>query len=267
MQPWPNILKRIPSTASVLSSQKGTADVPLAFVTGASGAIGQAIAVTLAQKGYSLVLHYNRNKEGALKTAERAVLAGGSEPVLIQGDLTEPESLRDISEKVRGTPDVIVHNSGKSYTGLVQDFGQKDLEQALQLGLIAPYQITNAFLPGMLSRKSGKIIVISSVWGLTGASCEVLYSMIKGGLNSYVKALAKELGPSGIQVNGVAPGLISTAMNDGLTQEESAALVEDIPAGRPGTPEEVAEAVSYLASPGAAYVSGHILSVNGAWHC
>ncbi|WP_026689837.1 elongation factor P 5-aminopentanone reductase [Alteribacter aurantiacus] len=241
--------------------------MPVAFVTGASGTIGQSIAVSLAQKGYSLILHYNNNKEAVLETSNRILTASGEEPNIVQGDLSDPTSVSELCDKIKVVPDVLVHNSGKSYTGLVQDFQQTDLEGALQLGLIAPYQITNHFLPDMIKRKSGKIIVISSVWGLTGASCEVLYSMVKGGLNAYVKALAKELGPSGIQVNAVAPGFIQSNMNNVFSNEEIEEVVSDIPAGRPGTPEEVAEAVCYLASPFASYVSGQILSVNGAWYC
>ncbi|TMW73269.1 elongation factor P 5-aminopentanone reductase [Alteribacter natronophilus] len=240
---------------------------PTALITGASGSIGRAAALRLGADGYRLVLHYNRNLEAVRELLVSLEKAGCTDVHTIQADLAAAGGVQRLISGTGGEVDVLVHNSGKSYTGLVQDFTAGDTEQAFRLGLGAPYEITNGLLPGMLAKKKGKIIVISSIWGLTGASCEVLYSMIKGGLNAYVKALAKELGPSGIQVNAVAPGLIDTPMNEHMNDAEREALLEEIPAGRPGTPEDVAEAVAYLASPASDYVSGQILSVNGAWHC
>ncbi|PYZ98075.1 3-oxoacyl-ACP reductase [Alteribacter lacisalsi] len=238
-----------------------------ALITGASGEIGRAAALRLARDGYRLVLHYNENKSGIDQLVSQLERSGCTEPLTVQADLVSPGGPAKVIAAAQDPVDVIIHNSGKSYTGLVQDFSPEQVSDALRLGLSAPYEITNALLPGMLHQKKGKIIVISSIWGLTGASCEVLYSMIKGGLNAYVKALAKELGPSGIQVNAVAPGLVDTSINSHLSRDEASELAAEIPAGRPGTPEEIAEAVSFLASPGASYISGQVLSVNGAWYC
>ncbi|WP_096435347.1 elongation factor P 5-aminopentanone reductase [Alteribacter populi] len=238
-----------------------------ALITGASGEIGRAIALKLAKDGFSLVLHYHQNDTAAQSIAQQINKLYDQKPVLVQADMRSPHAVEKLAGAITNPLDVIVHNSGRSYTGLVQDFSQEELQEATQLGLITPYRLTNAFLPGMIEKKSGKVIVISSIWGLTGASCEVLYSMIKGGLNAYVKALAKELAPSGIQVNGIAPGIIETKMNQHLQQEERDAIAEDIPAGRFGKPAEIAEAVSFLTSPETSYINGQILSVNGAWHC
>jgi 3-oxoacyl-[acyl-carrier protein] reductase len=136
----------------------------------------------------------------------------------------------------------------------------------VQLHVTSPFLLTKYLLPKMISRKRGKILVISSVWGLAGASTEVLYSTVKGALNSFVKALAKEVAPSGISVNGIAPGAVSTKMLDHLTVEEKIALAEEIPMGRFARPEEIADLTVFLASDKAAYINGEIISINGAWY-
>lgn len=137
----------------------------------------------------------------------------------------------------------------------------------VQLHVSSPFLLTRNLLPAMVSRKAGAIVAISSIWGEAGASCEVLYSMTKGAQNSFVKALAKELAPSGIRVNAVSPGAVKTNMMAGFSKEEEEMIAEDIPMGRLAKPGEVADAVQFLLSEKASYITGQILSVNGGWHC
>ncbi|MCD8511639.1 MAG: SDR family oxidoreductase [Bacillus sp. (in: Bacteria)] len=239
----------------------------LAFITGASGGIGGAIAERLAMDGFHLILHYNRNKERAEALAKNIIERHKVDCQLFHGDFAKTAETVTRINHLAVKPDVLVLNSGTSPVGLFTDMGQKQLEEELAVGVTTPLLIAQSFLPDMVRKKCGKIIVISSIWGLSGASCEVVYSTIKGGLNTFVKALAKEVAPSNIQVNGVAPGAVATSMLDHYTQEEMKAVVDDIPAGRIGTPEDVAGTVSFLSSNDASYINGQIISVNGAWYC
>jgi 3-oxoacyl-[acyl-carrier protein] reductase len=142
----------------------------------------------------------------------------------------------------------------------------EEIQQMVQLQITSPYMISKELIPSMVSRKKGNIVVISSIWGEIGASCEVLYSMVKGGQNTFVKALAKELAPSGIRVNAIAPGAVATDMLQSFSEEDLADLEEEIPLGRIGKPEEIADAVLFLSSNHASYITGQVLSVNGGWH-
>ena len=163
--------------------------------------------------------------------------------------------------------DVIIHNSGNSYYGLITDMSDELVRKIVQLHVTSPILLTKKLLPQMIANKRGNIVVISSIWGLTGASCEVVYSMVKGGQNAFVKALAKELAPSGIRVNAVAPGAIDTDMLRRFSEEELQSIANDIPIGRIGKPDEVAKTVSFLVSDAASYITGQIISVNGGWYC
>ncbi|MBU9722680.1 MULTISPECIES: elongation factor P 5-aminopentanone reductase [Bacillaceae] len=239
----------------------------VAFISGASGGIGGAIAENLAADGYSLILQYNQNKDKAVALRNSIIQKYKVEIDLVQADFSKPEETLKKVQELSINPEVIVHNSGSSKWGLFTDLTHEELSQELVSGVTTPMMLTQTFLPYLLRRKQGKIIVISSIWGITGASCEVLYSTIKGGLNSFVKALAKEVAPSNIQVNAVAPGAIDTAMIGHLTASEQQDLISEIPAGRLGTPEDVASIVSFLVSPKSNYINGQIISTNGAWYC
>ncbi len=240
----------------------------IALITGASGGIGQAIARRLASDGYSLYLHYH---SGEQKISELIDELKNNYPKQIfealQADLTTPSGVKKLIEEVRDPIDCIVYNSGKSHVSLITEVSPHELIEHIQLHLTSPFQLVQALLPEMIQRKNGKIIFISSIWGLTGASMEVLYSMVKGGQNSLVKSLAKEVAPSGIAVNAVAPGAIDTQMMADFNAEDLEFIKEDIPMGRLGKPEEVADLVGFLVSPQADYISGQVLSINGAWHC
>ncbi|UCZ51663.1 SDR family oxidoreductase [Bacillus shivajii] len=237
-----------------------------AFISGASGDIGGEIAKSLAEKGYSLILHYCQNEKKVQKLANNLHNEYGVDYVLFQADFANPTEVSEKINQLPVAPDVLVHNSGTSHVGMITDTKQEEVIEQMNIGLTSPFFITQALLPKMIRQKHGKIIVISSIWGLTGASCEVLYSMIKGGMNTFVKALAKEVALSGIQVNGVAPGAIDTKMLDLYSDEELDQLTEEIPAGRLGKPKEVAELVSFLCSDHSSYINGQIISVNGAWY-
>lgn len=240
---------------------------PMAFVSGASGGIGQAISLRLASLGYDLTLHYCHNSQSVDQLRETIEDEFGQSCLIVQADFTNSSEAINKIKQLNIQPEVVIHNSGKAHTELFQDVSEEDLMSQISIGLTTPSLITKMFLPAMLSNKKGKIIMITSIWGLTGASCEVTYSMVKGGQNSFVKALAKEVAPSGMQVNGIAPGAIETAMLSNYSLEELIALKEDIPAGRLGKPSEIAGLVSFLLTDDASYINGQILSVNGAWHC
>jgi 3-oxoacyl-[acyl-carrier protein] reductase len=237
-----------------------------ALITGASGGIGGSIAEKLARSGYSLYLHYNKNEE-KINNLKKKLAQYPVQIETIQADLSNPLGASYLIDMVNNEVDTIVHNCGKSIYGLVTDLDIQTIQQQIQLQLTSPILITKSLLPAMISRKQGHIIFITSIWGQTGASCEVLYSSLKGAQNTFVKALAKEVAPSGIMVNGIAPGAIQTNMLNQFTQEEVQQLKDDIPLGRFGTPTEIAETVSFLISDKASYITGQILAVNGGWYC
>ncbi|MFS1518447.1 elongation factor P 5-aminopentanone reductase [Bacillus sp. SCS-151] len=237
-----------------------------ALITGASGGIGMEIAKKLAEEGYSLYVHYHQRKQEIdklINTIEQL----GVHVVGIQADLSLPTGPNQLLEQIEHDIEIVIHNSGNSYFGLITDMDERDISAMVQLHVTSPFTITKALLPNMISNKRGNIVFITSIWGITGASCEVLYSMVKGGQNTFVKALAKEVAPSGIRVNGIAPGAINTAMLDIFSNEEIEGIEDEIPLGRVGTPQEIADTALFLISKKASYITGQILSVNGGWHC
>lgn len=237
-----------------------------ALITGASGGIGSAIAREIAALGFSLYLHFNEN-EKAVRNLSDDLAKEGVETYLVKADFSQPNGVEQAVNQIQHPIDAIIHNSGKSLFGLMTDFSQETVDKMVQLHITSPYLLTKALLPTMITKKSGNIIVVSSIWGITGASCEVLYSMVKGGQISFVKALAKEVAISGIRVNAVAPGAIHTNMLQEFSADDLESISHDIPMGRIGNPKEVAGAVSFLLSNKASYITGQVLSVNGGWHC
>lgn len=235
-----------------------------ALVTGASGGIGRSISLKLAQEGYSLYLHYYQNKE-AMRELMVDLSHCDGEFIPIQADLSSSDGYKKIIASVYSI-DAIIHNSGKSHYGLLVDLDQETAEKLMRIHVINPMLITKELLPRMLSKSSGNIVIVSSIWGLTGAACEVAYSAAKGAQVSFVKALSKEVALSGIRVNGVAPGAIQTPMNQSFSADELAAISEDIPMGKLGSTENIADAVSFLLSDKASYITGQIISVNGGWY-
>jgi 3-oxoacyl-[acyl-carrier protein] reductase len=233
-----------------------------ALITGASGGIGKAIAKKLAGEGYKLYLHYHKNEENILTLIKELQ----ADCMMVKADLSIADGPGQLVKQLADPIDLLVLNSGKSFFGLMTDMKNEEIQQMVQLQITSPYMISKELIPSMVRRKSGNIVVISSIWGEIGASCEVLYSMVKGGQNTFVKALAKELAPSGIRVNAIAPGAVATDMLQSFSEEDLADLEEEIPLGRIGKPEEIADAVLFLSSNHASYITGQVLSVNGGWH-
>jgi 3-oxoacyl-[acyl-carrier protein] reductase len=238
-----------------------------ACITGASRGIGAAVALRFAEAGYNLTLHYHSSAQEAEHLAEQC-RAKGVEAALARADLTTPDGANQLYGQLPQAPDILVLNAGISMYGMVQDVTAEEWEKMMNVHVRAPFFCSRLALPNMIRRGFGRIITMSSIWGLTGASFEVLYSTAKGAVISFTKALAKEVAPSGITVNCIAPGLIRTdMMTYAFNNDELEEIVEEIPAGRMGTPEEIAALAAFLASDEAGYINGQIISPNGAWYC
>lgn len=238
------------------------------LITGASGTIGQAVARKLAESGDSLYLHFNSGREKAAALA-RELEADHPDQVFscVQADLSVPEGPEKLLSQLLLPVTGIVYNCGKSEVGLFQDTPESVVRELIQLQLTSPFRLIQSLIQPMIREKEGRIVLISSIWGLTGASTEVLYSMVKGGQNTFVKALAKEVAPSGITVNAVAPGAVDTPMMKLFSESDREEVRSEIPAGRFARPEEIAALVAFLLGADAGYLNGQIISENGAWYC
>lgn len=236
------------------------------LVTGASRGIGKAVALKYAKKGYNVIISCVSNEKQLAQTKKEVegYQANCLAYVGDMGDYARAEALFDQIHKQFGGVDIVVNNAGISYVGLLQDMKIEDWNHIMQTNLTSLFNCSKLGTLDMLKKGGGKIVNISSVWGVTGASMEVAYSTTKGGMNAFTKALAKELAPSNIQVNAIACGVIDTEMNDFLSDEELFALLEEIPAGRMGTAEEVADLV-YNFTHKSNYLTGQIVSLDGGW--
>ncbi|ESU32976.1 hypothetical protein G3A_08000 [Bacillus sp. 17376] len=234
-----------------------------ALVTGASGAIGNAISKKLATEGYSLYLHFNQNEKRMEELVGQIEHFGG-EYIPIKANLASKSGYLELAANIFSL-DAIVHNAGNALYGLVEDLEENDAEELIQIHLTSPLMLTKKLIPKLRAKGSGSIVIVSSIWGQTGASYEVAYSTVKGAQIAFAKALSKELASSNIRVNAVAPGAIQTPMVEGFTHEEIAAITEDIPSGRLGSAEEVASVVEFLLSVKSSYITGQVLAVNGGW--
>lgn len=234
----------------------------LALITGASRGIGAAAARRLAADGCTVVIHCCRNID--LAEALAAELHGYS----VQADFSDLSQTDGLAETIlsqHGTPDILINNAAVSVTGLYQDISDADAEMLFTVNLLSMMRLTKRLLPGMIRRQSGSIVNIASVWGETGAACEVHYSAAKAGVIGFTKALSQEVGPSGIRVNCVSPGVIDTDMNRMHSEETMKQLANETPLCRIGTPEEAAEAIAFLASDKARFITGQVLGVNGGF--
>lgn len=237
----------------------------VAVITGASGGIGAAVARKLAAQGCHVVLGYCRGEQRA-KSLRQELWNAGYEAQVFGADITKPEeakALIDFAVNEYNRLDILVNNAGISQIKLFTDITPEEWRQMFAANVDGIYNCCRAAVPHLVQQHSGTIINVSSIWGLCGASCEVHYSASKAAVIGFTQALAKELAPSGITVNCVAPGAIDTEMNAHLSAEERRALEEEIPLGRMGTPEEAAAAIAFLAGEGAAYFTGQVLSPNG----
>jgi 3-oxoacyl-[acyl-carrier protein] reductase len=239
----------------------------VAVVTGASKGIGAGIAMELARLGANVVINYNSDKEGAADVLSAVRDAGGIGSIAC-ADISKYADAGDLiasAVDTYGRIDILVNNAGISKTGLFVDMTEADFDELMGVNLKGVYNCSHNALKYMLPQKSGSIVNISSIWGESGASCEVIYSAAKGGVNSFTKALAKELAPNGIRVNAVSPGVIDTRMNSFLSEDEREVLECEIPMGYFGKCSQVAKVVAFLCLDASNYVTGQVIKVDGGF--
>lgn len=230
------------------------------LITGGSRGIGAATARAFAAEGYRVAIGYRNSRE---KAEALAAEIGG---IALQADVGSPEEVQKMVDSVLDKfcqLDILICNAGVAWQGLLTDMTITQWRELMSTDLDGVFLCCKAVLPHFIHRKAGKIITVSSMWGQVGASCEVAYSAAKAGVIGFTKALAQEVAPSGIAVNCVAPGAIETEMNANLSEEALAALAEQTPLGRLGKPEDVARSILFLASEGADFITGQVLSPNG----
>ena len=237
------------------------------LITGGSRGIGRASAQLFARQGWNVAVNYLHSQQAALDLV--AELTGeGCEVMACQADVSIREQVagmvREVGDRF-GSIEVLMNNAGIAQQKLFTDITPEDWDAMLDVNVKGIFNCCQAVVPGMISRKRGKIINLASIWGLTGASCEVHYSTAKAAVIGFTKALARELGPSNIQVNCVAPGIIDTDMNASLLEDDRCRLIEATPLMRFGTPQDIAYALLFLASEQADFLTGQVLSPNGGF--
>lgn len=237
------------------------------LITGGSRGIGRASAQLFARQGWNVAVNYLHSQQAALDLV--AELTGeGCEVMACQADVSIREQVagmvREVGDRF-GSIEVLINNAGIAQQKLFTDITPEDWDAMLDVNVKGIFNCCQAVVPGMISRKRGKIINLASIWGLTGASCEVHYSTAKAAVIGFTKALARELGPSNIQVNCVAPGIIDTDMNASLLEDDRCRLIEATPLMRFGTPQDIAYALLFLASDQADFLTGQVLSPNGGF--
>lgn len=235
----------------------------VALVTGASRGIGAAVARTLASKGFSVAVHYNRSVKEALALA--AELPGA---IAVQADMADAKSVERMVQQVAahyGRIDVLVNNAGVALWKLAMDTTVEEWDRIFAVNVRGAFVAAKAVLPYMVEQQGGSIINISSMWGQVGASCEVAYSASKAALIGFTKALAKEMGGAGINVNCICPGVIATDMIASFDADAIADLEAETPLGRIGVPEDVAETAAFLAGEESSFITGQVIGVNGGF--
>lgn len=236
------------------------------LVTGSSRGIGAGIARRFAEEGHRVAIHY-REREQEARALYDALSQAGCSVMLVSGDISKSEAVGDIVRRVKaqfGAIDVLVNNAGIALPiQLVTDTSLSDWQRLIDTNVTGMFLLTNAVLPDMVSQKRGAIVNISSMWGITGGSCEVAYSTTKAAVIGYTKSLAKELAPSGIRVNCVSPGFVLTDMTRDFDESVIAGICEETPLLRAGMPSDIASAVYFLASQEASFITGQVLSVDG----
>lgn len=237
------------------------------LVTGSSRGIGRAIAKAFAKQGDRVVINYIEQKAAAEQVKEEIIREGGR-AMVVQCDVSDEQQVKQMMATIEqefSPVEVLVNNAGIAEMKLFTDIETSMWERMFDVNVKGMYLCCKYVLPSMISRKKGKIVNTSSVWGLVGASCEAHYSATKGAILAFTKALAKEEGPSNIQVNAVAPGAVLTDMLSGIDEEALRMVAEETPAGRLGKPEDIAETVVFLASEKADFITGQIISPNGGF--
>lgn len=241
-------------------------DKKYALITGASRGIGSGIAECLAKEGYNLCLICRNNEEQLNTLAGHLHKAYEVEIMTLKGNVGNEFFVQEVQrnvEEIFGRLDILVNNAGIWRGGLITDLSLDTWNQLIETNLTGTFLMTRAFVPMMISQKSGNIINISSVWGIKGASCEAAYSATKGGINAFTTAMANELAPSGIRVNAIAPGVIDTDMNAGYSKEEMSKIIEDIPLGCLGSPADIGKALIGIVN--TPYITGQIITVDGGF--
>lgn len=236
------------------------------LITGSSRGIGAGIARRFAEERHCVAIHY-REREGAAQVLFDELAKAGYSVMLVQGDITDEAQAREIVQRVNakfGFIDVLVNNAGIALpTQLITETTLTDWKRVMDTNVTGMFLVTNAALPVMISQKRGAIVNISSMWGVTGGSCEVAYSASKAAVIGYTKALAKEVAPSGIRVNCVAPGFVLTDMTNEFPADVVEGICEETPLLRAGTPEDIANAVLFLATDQSSFITGQVLCVDG----
>ena len=231
-----------------------------ALVTGGSRGIGRACVEELCRLGWQVTFCYREHEEEALSLSARTGAAA------VRCDVADWDAAASLVDSVAaGGLDLLVNNAGVSLVGLAQDVTREEWERLIGVNLTGAFACARAALPHMIRQRGGRIVNITSVWGVRGASCEVAYSASKAALIGMTRALAQEVGSAGITVNAIAPGAIDTEMNAHLNDEEKTDLIERTPLGRLGTPQDVARAVAFLASQEAGFITGQVLAVDGGF--
>lgn len=237
------------------------------LITGASSGIGSATAILFAQKGYRVVINYYKSEESAKILCE-SLNSSGYECMAVRADVSDRKQVDAMFAEVKerfGGVDILINNAGIASQRLFTDISQEEWNRILSVNLTGVFNCCQAALPYMIRKKMGNIVNVSSVWGQTGASCEVHYSAAKAGVIGLTKALAKELGPSNIRVNCVAPGVISTRMNSNLSIQDLSHLTDETPLGRIGDAGEIARTIYFLTSSYSSFITGQVIGANGGF--
>ena len=237
----------------------------IAIVTGASKGIGRQIAKTLAKENIQVIANYNKSEEEILKL-KNELEEENIQVDIKKADVSKRKEAKELVEYVLsryGKIDILINNAGISEYKLFTEETDQDWERVINTNLYSAFVMSQEVIPNMIQNKKGCIINISSVWGLVGGALEVIYSVSKAGMDGLTKALAKELGPSNIRVNSIAPGIIKTSMNSNLSKEEIKQLEEEIPLEKLGNTDDIAKCVKWLIEDN--YTTGQVISVNGGW--
>lgn len=235
------------------------------IVTGASRGIGREIAKEFAKKGYRVIANYNKSFESARDLKEE-LHKQCIEIDIFKADVSKREEVKELIKFVLNKYkkiDILINNAGISDVKLFTDVTDADFNKMISNNLYSAFCVTQEVLQNMIQNKSGCIINISSIWGVVGASCESIYSISKAGIDAMTKSLAKELGPSNIRVNSIAPGIIDTEMNKNISKEDLQAIIEDIPLQRIGLPRDIVKCIEWLIEDN--FTTGQVISINGGW--
>ena len=237
----------------------------IAIVTGASRGIGREVAKELAESGITVIANYNKSEEEA-KKLQQELEEQNFKLEIFKANVSKREDVKKLVEytiEKHGKIDILINNAGISEYKLFTDETDEDWDKLINTNLYSAFAMSQEVISNMVHNKKGCIINISSIWGIVGGSLEVLYSISKAGLNGMTKALAKELGPSNIRVNSIAPGMINTKMNSKFTEKEIEEIKEEIPLERLGNPQDIAKCVKWLIDDN--YTTGQVISINGGW--